>query len=554
MANTLSAADFGVRPGEGNAAQGLREAAAYCRQHPGTTLDIPPGSYAFRDQDALAIMEKALGGEYGNNPEPTLFDPAFPHVIGLDFTGAKGVTVRAEGACIVFDGWYLPVCLDQCESFTLQGLTIDCMRPPYSAGKIIEVGRRHYEAQFDPRYPLREGLPAFCIDFYDAQARRRRGVAHYDARTERTATDVLRIRYKGPGAIEGDYCIVRHSAHGAPAVMIRDATDVLFEDVRIHAHPGMGVVGHRSSNLTFKGLRIVPRAGELVSTNTDATHFTSCSGRIVFDGCQFEGQGDDSTNIHNYYYAIEKRIDETSCRIRVGKHVALHALAPDYPEPGDTLELVERKTLAPVRSYKVMSSRYDAETKATDIAVDAPLPETTENHLLINVSRLPEVVIRNCHIRSHLARGILIKTRKVLIEGCTIENTTGTGIHVGAEGDWHEGAPTADLVIRNNRIIDCGSGHGTQNGACAIAVNVKAEDTRVPGLHKRILIEGNQIVGNGAKRGIFISGAEDVTIRRNQIAECDQPVRVEYSTDVKIYGNYGAGVSYGPGAEVEKKE
>ena len=76
----------------------------------------------------------------------------------------------------------------------------------------------------------------------------------------------------------------------------------------------------------------------------------------------------------------------------------------------------------------------------------------------------------------------------------TIEGTTGTAIHVGAEGYWHEGPASADVTIRNNRFLGCGRGEGTIHGTSAVAVNVDAPRTNVPGIHRRVLIEGNQVV------------------------------------------------------------
>ncbi|MCP4645485.1 MAG: right-handed parallel beta-helix repeat-containing protein [bacterium] len=552
---TVCVTDCGATPDdEGNDAEGFRQAAAYCREHPGTTLTVPAGLYRFRDEKAVEVMRNAMTGQYGNNPQSTLMTREFPHVHGLDFTGAKDVTVKAEGATIRFDGWYQPVVLDRTEGVTIRGLTIDHERAPYSVGRIVEVERKHFDAEFDARYPLNANMPGFCVDFYDADAGRRHGVAHYDARLEMVEPDVLRIHASCPKAYLGDYCIVRHSAHGAAAVMVRYARDLRLDRVTIHSHPGMGIVGHRCENLTFQGVRIVPREGELQSTNTDATHFTSCSGTVVFDGCEFEGQGDDSTNIHNYYHTIKDRIDESTCRMFVDRSAALHALDHDYPEAGDTLELVDARTLAPVRRYTVVSREHNFESSETVATLDDVLLEDCRGYRFVNVTRFPSVRIVNCHIRSHLARGILIKTRDVLIEGCTIENTTGTGIHVGAEGDWHEGAPTADLTIRNNRIVHCGLGHGTQNDACAIAINVKAQDTTVPGLHKRVLIEDNEIVGLNAKRGIFASSVEGLTIRNNRFDGCDEPIHVEYSTSVQVCNNHGAVPNIGPGVKIRGAE
>jgi hypothetical protein len=62
-----------------------------------------------------------------------------------------------------------------------------------------------------------------------------------------------------------------------------------------------------------------------------------------------------------------------------------------------------------------------------------PLPEDLSKYYLINSSRLPKVEITGCSILSHLARGMLIKSRNVRIERNLIRETTGTGIHVGAE-------------------------------------------------------------------------------------------------------------------------
>ena len=547
-ASSVSVLDFDARPNDGrNDAEGLRRAMKFCRENPGTTLVLPDGIYDFRDDAAVKIMNLAMTGKYGNNPEAVMMSRDFPHVLALDLSGARNITIQARNASLIFDGWYQPITLDHSRKVSIIGLSIDYSRPPYSVGKIINIGKDHFDARFDSRYPLNPGMPGFCVDFYDVKAGRRHGVALYNLHLEQISEDILRIHGQCPEKFLDDDVIVRHSAHGTAAVMARYAQDLKLKDVTIHSHPGMGVVGHRCRNLTFEGLSIVPRAGEIQSTNTDATHFTSCTGTIRFDGCRFEGQGDDSTNIHNYYYSIKEKAANNSYLVFVNWKTALHALDHDYPEAGDTLELVDSSTLEPVRQYRVADRKHDFEKSETLITLHESLPGNFGDYYLLNASRFPAVRFTNSHISSHLARGILIKTRNVLIEGCTITGTTGTGIHVGAEGSWYEGGPTADLIIRNNRIINCGLGHGTQNGAAGIAVNVKSKNPRVAGLHKNILIEGNQITGLNAQRGIFISGADNVTIRHNQFAGCEVPIRIEYSTGVRIYGNGGILPSLGPG-------
>jgi hypothetical protein len=131
-----------------------------------------------------------------------------------------------------------------------------------------------------------------------------------------------------------------------------------------------------------------------------------------------------------------------------------------------------------------------------------------------------------------------VKTRKVLIEGCVIENTNGTAIHMGAEGNWMEGVTSADVIVRNNKITNCGlgeTGDGTIDKASAIAVHVNAKDRSVR-LQKRLLFEDNII--EGGYHAISVKGAEDVTIRNNKSYQVEnKPVIAGSSRRVKIYSN-----------------
>lgn len=119
-----------------------------------------------------------------------------------------------------------------------------------------------------------------------------------------------------------------------------------------------------------------------------------------------------------------------------------------------------------------------------------------------------------------------------------MRESTGTAIHIGAEGDWREGAGSANVIVRNNRILRCGRGAGTKDGACGIASNVKAPDGTVAGIHKNILIEGNIIEGENAACGIFISGSQKVTIRNNAFVGCEQPIQTKFSRGLHIENNY----------------
>ena len=240
----------------------------------------------------------------------------------------------------------------------------------------------------------------------------------------------------------------------------------------------------------------------------------------------FEGQGDDATNVHNYYYTITKKL-ENKLITRVNAPSGTHAQVLDFPDIGDTLELVYKSSLKPVTKVTVADVDTFPDKWETHIELNEELALDLERYYLINISRLPSLHLEGCMILSHLARGILIKTRNVIIENNTIMETTGTGIQIGAEGYWHEGPGSENVLIRNNRIIRCGLGDGIQKETCGIVVSVGSPDPAKSGVHKNLTFENNIIEGENAKYGIYVTGSDNVKIRYNQISGCEVPIYVE---------------------------
>jgi hypothetical protein len=535
----ISVVVFGAMSNDGqNDALQLRKALDYCKINPGTVLYFPPGIYDFRDEKAVGLMDGIMKGKVKGNPQDSIFRPYYPYVKGLDFDGVHDVTVEAAGAILLCDGWMEPVSLENCKNIRLKGLTIDYKRKPHSVGEITDVQPDYYEAVFDSIYPVTAQTPLCRTMFWDTRANRMLYQEEYFPKFEVTAPQKLRIYSKLSPELKGDKVLISHCFHFRPAIFIFEAENLDIQDVTIHSQPGMGIVGHRSKNITLTGLRIVPSAGRVFSTNTDATHFTSCKGFIRYINCQFEGHGDDAVNIHNYYYTIQKPVNGKGYDLVV-KGADWHAQVLDYPDPGDTLELVDKSTLAIAKKFIVKTRENNIAGLRSQVTLNEELPAEIGNYYFINSTRLPSVEIIGCTVTSNRARGFLIKTRNVLIEQCLIRETTGTGIHIGAEGGWHEGPTSANVTVRYNRIIRCSRGAGTIDDACGIAVSVGAPNDSVPGLHKHILIEGNMIEGEHSKNGISISGASDVVVRYNEITGCTIPINVKHSDNVNVYSNPG---------------
>ncbi len=544
--NKISVLDFGAIPNDNiDDTKALREAAANARKKPNTLLYFPAGKYHISDPKAIKIQEDAMSGKLGPNPQDELYVANKEYVIGLDFGGAKNLRIDAHGVELICDGWMEPLSFRNCNNVELNGITIDYKRIPNSAGKIINLGTDFVDVKFPESDPVSKDLIMLRIMIYDLDKESLVGPAVYQQRKELIAPQTIRFYGKGirDQALVGRVLIALSGFHYRPAILIYKTKDIVLNDVTIHAQAGMGIVGHLSENISMNRLKIIPREGRFVSSNTDATHFATNRGFIHFNNCEFAGQGDDATNVHTYYSHIVSHQDSNVCEIILGERNYTHSLYLDEPQYGDVLAVVEKNTLKEVGYIRVRRFWTFPKERKVKIEFDGELPEDIESYYLANITASPSLKFVNCKVKSHRARSVLVKTRKVLIEGCSFENATGTAIHIGAEGNWGEGVASEDVIVRNNTITNCGLGganDGTIDEASAIAVHVNAKIRNVPGLHKRLLFEGNKITGG--IHAISIKGAEDVTIRNNTFTDIQkEPIIVGASRRVKAYNNNGTG-------------
>lgn len=535
-AQTVNVTDFGAIPNDGKDDQGaIQNAIDKCKLEGAKTLVLPAGIYDIIDEDAIQLMNDIMNWKMGNNPQDVVYTPYFKYSKGLDFGGIKNLTIKANGATLLCSGWMEPVSLEYCEDITIEGLTIDYLTIPHSEGKVVKVERKYMDVELSDTTWLSDKMLITRIMFWDLKKDRLLGNSRYHPfKTKKLNENTIRIYTKTKTEMLGTIALMNHMFHFRPAILINEAKNTSLKNITIHSQPGMGIVGHRSHNVLMEGLKVVPAEGRYQSTNTDATHFTSCTGTIRFDACEFKGQGDDATNIHGYYHSITKDLGENSYEVKLNDRHCTHACVLDFPDVGNTIELVNRKTLEVVDSLTVLQLDTFPKEWRSEVKLSASIPRDIKDYYLIDVTRMPGLEFVNCKVESHLARAVLVKTRNVLIENNSFYGGTGTAIHIGAEGDWHEGAGSHNVIIRNNKMIACGRGDGTNDGACGIAVNVKAPDNTVAGIHKNILIEQNTIVGENSYTGISIQGADNVKLINNKVSGCSKAVDVKHSTNVKI--------------------
>jgi len=524
--------DFGAIPNDGiNDIEALRKAAEFCRNHKGTTLKIPEGVYDVIDKKALEIEYNAISGAHGNagGVQDVVWNPDFPYVQVLDFSDAENVCIEARGATFLLQGWYEPISFVGSNNCLLRGLSFKYLRPANTTGEVVVKKENYFDVEIDTaRYRFLKENVYGATQAYDIVKNRVNG--HQDVKGMRLINpQTIRVSTGKAQINVGDHFMIRHSYHYRPVIMINESSDITIEDVKIHNHCGMGIVGHRSSGITMNNLQVIPEAGDFMATNTDATHFTDCRGEIVFIGCKFEGQGDDCTNVHSYYYDIYPQDQRSVAELKVA--VQTHALALSFPDQGDTLSLVSRASLSFVKQYIVESVRVSEEEWKVEVTLNGEIPPNEADYFLFDETMRPAVKIINNTVRSHRARPFLIKTNNVLIKGNVIQSSTGSAIQIGAEGWWREGGPVNNIVIEDNYILDCAYDWGS-----AVSIGNSGISETSAQNNTNIVIQNNVVRGQSFA-AFSVSDAKNITIKNNQIAGTKNAVHLKNTSEVELKNN-----------------
>ncbi len=529
----ISVCDYGAVPDDGkDDTKALRKAAEYCRNNPGTTLYIPAGEYRLRDAEAEKLENDVMSGKYGPNPEHAMFVSYQPYVSGLDFSGSRDITIKADGAIIMCEGWMEPLSLIDCTNMTVDGLTIDYKRKPFSEGHVVAMTDTTFTIQFRPESRITDATPMPRLTFWDDSIGGIFASERWGNDREKLGDNLYLFHTELPEYMLGTPVAASHCFHFRPGILILRSTNTVLDGVTIHAQCGMGIVGFDSKDIMIKGLSIVPADGFTFSTNTDATHFACCEGLLSFDGCMFKGQGDDATNVHGYYQNI-KTVDDGLITMEL-TGVQTHALVTDVPRIGDRMEIVKISTLEVVGEATVMEVSHKIPDSEVRLRLDKDLPENFEEYYLFNATKLPRLEFRNSIVWGNRARAVLVKTRDVVIEDNYFRGCTGTAIHVGAESWWKEGTFSRNLRISRNIMVNCGLGAGVQYGASGIAVVVEAPDIENTKLHDGVTIDGNTIIGNGTNEcGIAVYNSKNIILKDNIVVDCMHDIKTHSVENLK---------------------
>ncbi|MBP5319504.1 MAG: hypothetical protein J6334_00840 [Kiritimatiellae bacterium] len=476
----------------------------------GGVIELEKGDYPFG-----AGMGREMAFFISNH------DQSPSHPVNLPLTGVRHLTIRGNGARLIFHGASIGVAVIGSERVTLQNLTLDWSRPfltemvitGFEAGKTLgRIDKTRFPYHVEQGKIVAEGegwrSPVCgCMLFRGGTheiVERSCDVPYFGEAEERPDGSLL-CRYDfsktGAGAKVGDIVCMRPERRPYPAIFVDHAKETLLEDVAIHTAWGMGVIVQMSDTFTWRGTgqglgrtagTFAPEgSGRITTLHADASHFSNVKGKVTVENALFETMMDDAINVHSTCLGIVAVEDPYRIRCRY-----MHDQAYGFGvfNLHDTVRFIRGKTLENGPELRVSGIVTHSDREVT-LTLSAPLPEGYgPGDAVENADYQPEVVFRGNVVRNNRARGALFTTPKpVLVENNLFDHVSGSAIlFAGDAQGWYESGACEQVTVRGNRFRNClTSVFQFCNGILSSYPMIRRPDDQQRHYHRRFTITGN---------------------------------------------------------------
>ncbi|MFI3280909.1 MAG: right-handed parallel beta-helix repeat-containing protein [Rikenellaceae bacterium] len=520
-----------IEPIEGvDMTQTIRQAIESVQEYDNVKLVLKGGEY--RLSPDMSFEQYLAITNHGNGSKRI----AFP------FVDHESVEIVGEDAKLIFSGQIMPFFFERCRNVKISGVTIDWDTPFTFLAELTAVDSDRMWREVLPKgakegfsWRLKGGKIEFpnidgfnykelgsTLAFDPATKRPVVGALDYHStpsRVEKVEGGKLRIYEKlkhvpPMGSLlssKGN----REDDRYAPAFEFKSSKNITIDSVTIHHALGMGFLFERSEDITITNSQIVLSEGSerVISSTADATHFASCRGEILIEGCRFENMLDDGTNVHGTYVEVVEVLDSNSLRVELQHFEQLGSV---FAEAGDQVWYISspsptRAGVAIVKKVNIVNEKY------IDITFESNISEQVKvGDVLENKTWNPEFTMRGCTIQNHRARSVVLKSPlKTVIEDNYFSSMMSGVLLRGETFFWYESGAVEDLLIRGNTFYnaaDC----GTKHAALYITPRLGEAFDSTVGYDRNIRFVDNKIVGSNP-RVVIADRAVDLLIEGNSI-------------------------------------
>jgi len=323
-----------------------------------------------------------------------------------------------------------------------------------------------------------------------------------------------------------------------PGGFIWESKNVTMRSMNVYYLQQFGVLGQLCEDITIDKVNFAPdpESGRSTSAFADHVNLSGVKGEVTITDCVFDGPHDDPINIHGSYLQVVGKPGPDTLTLSYE-----HPQAAGFPQfyPGDEVEFVDKRTMAPLPSGPAVVTEVDGpsgmdHTKpltTMTVTFSRPVPAEIEidGTVAENITYTPTVVISGNTFRNVPTRGILVTTRKpVLITDNRFDGMSMASIYISSDASyWYESGPVTDVTIRGNSF--------TRPSGPVIFVEPTNQvvDPANP-VHHNISVEGNTFdIGD-----VTVVDAKSVggfTFVDNTIRRLDEPEHPPYTSPLFVF-------------------
>ena len=506
--------DYGVNPNsEDNMSSKIKDALKQIHddsEGKDVVISFDKGTYHFYPEGATE-KEYYISNHDQDNPKK----------VGIAIEDFKGVTIEGNGAEFIFHGIMLPVSVLRSEDVTLKDFSIDFINPTIAQITIEESNDEGITFRPAPWVNHRIATDS-VFEYYDDEwaIRPSTGIA-FEGATKHVVYQTSDLVYSTKGVIKvadnlyhapqwkdsrlvpGTVVAMRDYNRPTPGVFLSHNKNTIINNVTVHYAYGMGLLAQLCKDITLDAFNVCLRGDDderYFTTQADATHFSSCKGKITSINGLYEGMMDDAINVHGTYLKI---IEQTDSNTVIGSYMHPQAWGFDWAYVGDTIQFVRSNTMEADDAVYTIKSIVPHDKDVVDgakvfkISLDRPIDGidlTESNYGIENLTWTPEVYFANNTIRNNRARGSLFSTPKpTLVENNIFDHTSGTAILLcGDCNGWFETGACHDVIIRNNHFINALTNmFQFTNAVISIYPEIPNLDAQKKYFHSGITIENN---------------------------------------------------------------
>ena len=219
--------------------------------------------------------------------------------------------------------------------------------------------------------------------------------------------------------IPGTVVALRTYYRPAPGIFLSGDKNTCLQNVKVHYAEGMGLLAQLCENITLDEFSVCLRGDKdprYFTTQADATHFSSCRGKIDSRNGLYEGMMDDAINVHGTYLKIKQRLDDHTV---IAQYMHPQAYGFEWGVNGDEVQFVRSVTMELAggknRVKEILPNDKDTVKGAKEYRIifteplDAEITDK-EGFGIENLSWCPEVYFADNVIRNNRARGTLFST------------------------------------------------------------------------------------------------------------------------------------------------